>query len=97
MLESEFKKLVKQRIKYRFASLVLDFIEPLGHNRSMPDLIILGPRVWAALEFKRAKDSPLRPNQLYHVMRMKEKGYATFIFPENLEEVLDELERLFTS
>ncbi len=95
MLENLFKKYVKKRIIDRFPNLDLDFITPT--NRSMPDMIIIAPIVWAALEFKRSEGASLRPNQDYHIMRLNEKGYATFVFPENVEEVLDELEILFLS
>ena len=98
MLESEFKNLVKNSIRDRFPNLDLDFIDTNSYNfRSMADLIILGPFVWAALEFKRSEDAPHQPNQDYHISRLNKKGYATFVFPENLEEVLDELENLFSS
>lgn len=95
MLESEFKTYVKSRILLKFPNLDLDFIE--SSDRSMPDLFILGPKVWAALEFKRSRRSPHRPNQGYHLDRLRKKGYATFVFPENVEEVLDDLEILFLS
>lgn len=99
MLESEFKKYAKERIIDRFPSLDFDFV--IGINRSNPDLFILAPlqcsNRWAALEFKQSEDAPHRPNQDYHIERLNKKGYATFVFPENLEEVLNELEVLFAS
>ena len=96
MLESEFKVRVKNRIQDRFPNLDLDFIDYNGYNRSMPDTFVIGPHVWAALEYKRSEDASHRPNQEYHISRLNKKGYATFVCPENLEEVLDELEVLFT-
>lgn len=97
MLESEFKNYTKKRIMDRFPNLDLDFINTKPYHRSMPDVFIIGPGVWAALEFKRFEDSDYRPNQEYNILRLNKKGYATFVFPENLEEVLDELEILFSS
>ncbi len=95
MLESEFKEIVKDEIRDRFPDLDLDFVTTI--SRSMPDMIILAPACyWAALEFKRSKNSPHRPNQDHHIERLRKKGYATFVYPENLEVVLDELEILFT-
>lgn len=95
MLESDFKKQAKNAILYKFSNLDLDFIEP--SDRSMPDLFIIGPQVWAALEFKRSEDAPHRPNQGYHISRLNKKGYARFVFPENLREVVNDLEVLFLS
>ena len=98
MLESEFRVRVKNRIQGRFPNLDLDFIDTNAYNfRSMTDLVILGPFVWAALEFKRSENASRQPNQEYHVERLNRKGYASFVSPENLEEVLDDLEELFLS
>ncbi|MCK4824982.1 hypothetical protein KA005_55040 [bacterium] len=104
MLESQFKREAKQRIRERFPNLDLDFIN--GTNRSMPDTFILGPWSWAALEFKRSglaaqqpaaqQPAAQQPNQNYHIQRLNRKGYASFVFPENLEEVLDDLEAVFS-
>ena len=95
MLESQFKKEFKERIKSRLRGIDLDFIENNTTNRSIPDLVILGSPVWAALEFKRTSRSKAQPNQPYHVARMDKKSYARFIYPSNSEEILEELVRLF--
>ena len=98
MLESKFKAQLIERIEQEFPDMDLDFIRPKSYDRSKPDIIILGPSgLWAALEVKRAWDSPYQPNQEPTIERMSKKGYAKFVFPENLSEVLDDLERLFTS
>jgi len=98
MLESEFRVRVKNRIQGRLPNLDLDFIDVNAYNfRSMADLVVLGPSVWAALEIKRSEDAPTQPNQEYHIARLNRKGYASFVSPGNLEEVLDDLEELFTS
>ncbi len=97
MLESEFKKRTIQRIKDRLPSLDLDFINTKPFNRSMPDTFVIGPWCWAALEFKRSEDADQQANQDYHIERLNRKGYARFVFPENVEEVLDDLEAVFSS
>lgn len=97
MLESEFKITAINKIRSRFAYLDLDIVDIRSGDRSMPDTLILGPQVWAALEFKRSEAAPRQPNQEYHIDRLSAKSYATFVYPENVEEVLDELEELFTS
>ena len=95
MLESQFKKQFKERVKARLRGVDLDFIENKGNDRSTPDLIILGSPMWAALEFKQRANSPARPNQPYHVERMDAKSYARFVYPANSEQVLDDLVWLF--
>lgn len=97
MLESEFKKHTIQRIKDRLPSLDLDFIKTKPFNRSMPDTFVIGPWNWAALEFKRSELAAQQANQDYHIERLNRKGYASFVFPENVEEVLDDLEAVFSS
>ena len=95
MLESEFKKQFINRLKAQLQGVDLDFVNTKPYNRSMPDLIILGPNVWAALEFKKSEHTSRQPNQEYHILRLLNKGYARFVYPSNSEEVLNELERLF--
>jgi len=94
MLESRFKRKTLKRISERLSGINLDFIHP--NRRSQPDVIILGPKVWAALEFKKEKNSNKQPNQVFYVSRMNEQSYARFVHPGNVEGVLDELEQLFT-
>jgi len=98
MLESQFKKEFIDVLKLRSGGrFPLDFVDTKPNNRSMPDLILLGPNgKWAALEFKRSIDASHRPNQDFHVNRLNDKGFARFVYPETAEEVLRELEALFT-
>lgn len=96
MLESDFKREFLQRVEARIGTKTpLDYIHTKPYNRSMPDLVILGENRWAALEFKKSARAKHRPNQDYHVDRLNAKCYARFVYPENGEEVLNELERLF--
>lgn len=95
MLESEFKRKFKQELVARFPDLEIFEPNPT-HRRSSPDMMIFDVMGWAALEFKRSEDAPYRPNQYYNISRLTEKGYATFVYPENKEEVLHDLEGLFS-
>ena len=67
------------------------------YMQGVPDIIVLyGPK-WAMLEIKRSeKDvmpSKLRPNQALHTSRLSDMGFAEFIYPGNVEEILYALQR----
>lgn len=94
MIESEFQKKLKKEIKQRFPDSIVYKTDPQQFQGS-PDLIILHKDKWAALEVKKSAKAPHRPNQDYRVKQMNEMSFASFIYPENKEEVFDDLERLF--
>lgn len=95
MYESEFQRKLKKEIKKQFPGCYILKTDP-GDIQGMPDLLILHGSTWAALEVKKSKDAPHRPNQDYHVETLNKMGYATFIFPENKEVILNELSNVFS-
>jgi len=91
MLENKFKTKLVAEIKNMFPGCIVHHFDP-NETQGMPDLLILyGPR-WAALEGKKYEEAPHRPNQDYYVERMTNMSFAAFIYPENKEEVLHELQ-----
>ena len=63
--------------------------------QGIPDLLILYKNKWATLENKRSKNATKRPNQEYYVEKLDSMSFSRFIFPENKEEVLRELQSAF--
>lgn len=96
MLESEFRRLVIKKIYDKFDTIQIIYTDTV--QRSFPDLFILGPNgAWAALELKASERAARQPNQGYHIQRLNEMGYGRIVYPENIEEILNDLEELFTS
>jgi hypothetical protein len=93
MLESRFKADFKDAVTKRIPHVKM--YEPKTNRRARPDLIILGLGVWAAIEFKREEGASRQPNQERHMSELGEMGFAYFAYPDNEEEVLRGLERLF--
>ena len=94
MLENKFQSKLIKEIKNRFPGCIV-MKNDSSYIQGIPDLIILFKDRWAALEVKKSNDANHRPNQDYYVDKMNEMPYASFISPENKEEVLDGMERSF--
>lgn len=96
MLENKFKTKLKREIKRRFPGSIVLHLDP-NEIQGIPDLLVLYNDTWAALEGKKTARASHRPNQDYYVDLMNQMSYASFIYPENMEEVLDEMEEIFES
>ena len=94
MLENKFQAKLIKDIKDRFPGCIV-MKNDASYIQGIPDLLILFKNRWAALEVKKSPDASHRPNQDYYVDKMNEMSYASFIYPENKEEVLDGMERSF--
>jgi hypothetical protein len=66
-----------------------------SYIQGYPDLTIFYRNRWAALEVKASADAPERPNQKIWIDDLNGMSYASFIYPENEEEVLHGLQHAF--
>ena len=92
MLENKFKTKLIKTIKARFPGSFVFHLDP-NELQGAPDLLVLYENKWAALEGKKNSTASLRPNQQHYVDRFNKMSFARIIFPENAEEVLNEMER----
>lgn len=90
-----FKARLIEELEYRFPGCVVFNLDPNTIHQGVPDLLILYRTKWAMLETKGAVNSKKRPNQEFYVKFYNELSYANFIYPENEEEVLNDLQQAF--
>lgn len=96
MKESDFKAKLSNELYKRFPKCEI-LKNDAGYIQGICDWLILYKNKWAMLEVKRSKNSEKQPNQEYYVKKFGQMSYASFICPENMEEVLNDLERSFRS
>ena len=90
MKESKFQADLKKELKAMFPGCIVTKLDS-GDIQGIPDLLVLYKDKWATLENKRSANASKRPNQEYYVNKMNEMSFSRFIFPENKQEVLNEL------
>ena len=94
MLERDFQGQLKKELKELFPGCIITKNDS-AYIQGIPDLLILYKDKWAALEVKKYEKASHRPNQDYYVNLMDQMSFARFIYPENKEEVLHELQQAF--
>ncbi len=92
--ESAFQTKLIKDLKTMFPGCVVLKNDP-NYIQGVPDLLVLYNNRWAALECKRSKSASHRPNQEYYISKMDGMSFAAFVYPENREDILDELQRSF--
>ena len=92
MLESQYQAELIRQIQERLpGSFVLK--NDALYYQGIPDLIVLYKNRWAMLEVKPSAHSRLRVNQEYYIDLFSDMSFASFIYPENEMEVLNEVHK----
>ena len=91
-LERDFQAKLIKELKVMFKGCIIVKKDP-NYIQGIPDLLILYNDRWAALEVKKSATAHHQPNQEYYVDLMDQMSFAAFIYPENKEEILYELQQ----
>ena len=94
VLERNFQAGLIKELKNKFKGCIVTKLDS-GHIQGIPDLLVLFKDKWATLEVKKSAKAKHQPNQDYYVDLMNKMSFSRFIYPENKEEVLDELQKTF--
>ena len=93
-LESKFQKEFIDKVKDRYpGSIALK--NDSSYIQGFPDWTILYEDKWAVLEMKKERGARKQPNQEYYVDKLNSMSFSRFVFPENEDEVLEDLDILF--
>lgn len=96
MLENIFQAKLIRDLKDMFPGCIV-MKNDSSYIQGIPDLLVLYGKKWASLEVKKSERASRQPNQEYYVGMMNEMSFSSFIYPENRDEVLDELWLYFTN
>lgn len=94
VLEREFQSKLIKEIKKEFPGCMVLKNDPT-YMQGIPDLLVLYKDKWASLEIKASSTAKHQPNQDYYVDKMNEMSHSAFIYPENKDQVLDNLRKAF--
>lgn len=92
--ENEYQSELIKKIKTRYPESMILKNDP-NYIQGIPDLLVLYSERWVMLEVKASHKASHRPNQEYYIAKLNSMGFARFIYPENEEEVLWDLDEYF--
>ena len=95
MREGYFQSRLLKRLRRMFPGCIAEKVE--WYTQGYPDVIVLYGDRWAVLECKRERDAEKQKNQEYYVDMMNRMSFARIVYPENMEEILHDLQRAFES
>ena len=93
-LESKFQTDLRKTLERMFPGCIILKNDP-NLQQGIPDLTVLWRSKWAFLEVKRSANEEEQPNHRWFVEKANAFAFGAFIYPENAEEVLHELQQAF--
>lgn len=94
MLENKFQAKLIKELKDEFPDCMV-LKNDSAYLQGVPDISVFYKDRWAMLEVKKNKNAKRQPNQDYYVNKLNEMSYAAFVYPENKDEVIEELKKKF--
>lgn len=94
MNERDFQKKLIKQLKTMFPGIEI-MKQDAGYKSGMPDLVLFYKNHYAMLECKKSADAHHQPKQDYYISKFNDWSYATFVYPENVNYILDELREVF--
>lgn len=94
MNETQYRMRLIRLLRDNFPGCIILKNDP-SYMQGVPDIIILFGDRWAMLEIKRAEEANIQPNQVHYINLLNDMSYASFINPQNEEEVLYDLQLAF--
>lgn len=91
-LESGFQDKLRKELKEKYPD---SLIFKMDQIQGIPDLLIIHGDKYAFLENKKSATAKHQPNQDYYVDKLNNMSFARFVYPENKDEVLNELDLYF--
>lgn len=89
-LESKFQKELMDEIRSEYPGCVI-LKNDSGYIQGFPDWTILYKDKWAVLECKREANAKKQPNQEYYVDKLNGMSFSRIVYPENKDEVLNDI------
>ena len=93
-LESKFQKDFIDEVKERYPGCIA-LKNDSSYIQGFPDWTLLYEDKWAVLEMKKDRAAHKQPNQEYYVNKLDKMSFSRFVFPENRDEVFEDLDRFF--
>lgn len=94
--ETKYQRGLIKKIKDALPGCVVIKNDPRS-RQGIPDILVLHRDTWGMLEVKAHESSPHQPNQDHYVDLFSNMSFASFVCPENEQEVLDALQQALGS
>jgi hypothetical protein len=92
--ETVYRRYLINKLKDMFPGCVILKNDP-SELQGVPDILVLFKHMWAMLEIKLSSVASKQPNQDYYIEEFGRMSYASFINPQNEDEVLNDLQLTF--